>query len=122
MNFFQSTYFGYLLKRNFEYRDIYKMIKKTGVVSSSNEGLKKVLEAKDGRFALIHDSKQVMYRAFIAFSCTYWGRSQTKNLDWLRISRERIVWLNFALQCAGKSKKYSNFSTIGGVHSFRLTL
>jgi len=47
-----------------QYTSIYKVIKKTGMVSSSEEGFERVLDNTEGNFAFIHDASEVKYEFY----------------------------------------------------------
>ena len=47
-----------------KYSHVFKTITASGMVQSSNEGFRKVLEAEDATFAFIHDASQIRYEFY----------------------------------------------------------
>jgi len=47
-----------------QYTSIYKVINKTGMVDTSEEGFQRVLDNTDGNFAFIHDASEVKYEFY----------------------------------------------------------
>jgi len=47
-----------------QYTSIYKVINKTGMVTSSEEGFQRVLDNTEGNFAFIHDASEVKYEFY----------------------------------------------------------